>query len=79
MSNDIEDDIHDLMVKAFVEYSAANQKFELFGYMRAATEARNALTKITQLAKVRRQEIWDKRIKLHGHKRKGIPPEQNQD
>jgi hypothetical protein len=74
MSDEIEDDIHDQMIKAFIRYSAANQKFELFGYKNAAIEARNALTKITQLAKVRRQEIWDKRIKIHGHERKGIPP-----
>lgn len=74
MTDTIKDDIHDQLVKAFMEYSEANSKFELYGYQNSAVNARNSLTKITQLAKVRRQQIWEKRVALHGHKRKGIPP-----
>jgi hypothetical protein len=71
---EIEDDLHDRLVKAFIEYSAYSSRFELFGYQTSAVGARNALTKITQIAKERRKEIWEKRVSVHGHHRKGIAP-----
>jgi hypothetical protein len=72
MSDDIEDDTHDLLVKAFIQYSEANSRFSLFGYKVAAKDARAALNDIAKLVKTRRQEIFKKRVEIHGHERKGI-------
>lgn len=73
-TNEIVDDVHDRLVQAFIEYSKQSTRFELFGYQTAAVAARHALTEIGKLAKERRHEIWDKRVAIHGHHRKGIEP-----
>ena len=74
MSDEIEDSLHDKLVKAFIRYCAANEKFENFGFNDSAVAARNALNDIGHMIKDRRKEIHEKRIRMHGHKRKGIPP-----
>ena len=74
MSDEIEDSLHDKLVKAFIRYCAANEKFENFGFNDSAVTARNALNDISRLIKDRRKEIHEKRVKIHGHKRKGIAP-----
>jgi len=70
----IEDDVHDKLVQAFIEYSKQSSRFELFGYQAAAVAARNALTQIAKLSRERRHQIWDKRVAIHGHLRKGLEP-----
>jgi hypothetical protein len=74
MSDEIQDSLHDKLVKAFIQYCTANEKFENFGFADSAVTARNALNEIGHMIKDRRKEIHEKRIKLHGHKRKGILP-----
>ena len=74
MSDEIKDSLHDKLVKAFIRYCAANEKFENFGFNDSAVTARNALNDISRLIKDRRKEIHEKRVKIHGHKRKGIAP-----
>lgn len=74
MSDEIEDSLHDKLVKAFIRYCTANEKFENFGFNDSAVIARNSLTEISRLIKDRRKEIHEKRVKIHGHKRKGIAP-----
>jgi hypothetical protein len=72
MSNNIPEDTHDKLVKAFIEYSNANLRFETQGFLKSAVVSRQALLEISRLVKLRRQEIFEKRVALHGHKRKGI-------
>jgi hypothetical protein len=51
-----------LKIKAAIdEYLAESEKFEVKGVKAAATRARGALMDLTKLAKVRRQEIQDKK------------------
>ena len=51
-----------LKIKAAIEeYLAESEKFEVKGVKAAATRARGALMNLTKLAKVRRQEIQDKK------------------
>jgi hypothetical protein len=51
-----------LKIKAAIdEYLAESEKFEVKGIKAAATRARGALMDLTKLAKVRRQEIQDKK------------------
>ena len=74
MNNSIKDDTHDLLVKAFLRYSEANSRFDLYGYSKSAVKARGALLEIQRLIKLRRTEIMEKKIEMHGHPRKGITP-----
>lgn len=74
MSNDIEDDTHDKLVKAVLRYLYWNQRFLDYGYEDSAKRARTSLTEVTKLIRIRREEIWQKRLAIHGHKRKGIAP-----
>jgi hypothetical protein len=74
MSDDIQDDVHDLLVKAFIKYSEANSRFHLFRYKQAARDARLALLEIAKLAKDRRAEIAKLRLEIHGSKERGIEP-----
>jgi hypothetical protein len=74
MSDEIQDDTHDKLVNAFIDYSKANTKFEAQGFMAQAMNARQALVEIGKLVKIRRKEIFEKRVAIHGHKEKGIEP-----
>lgn len=74
MSDDIQDSLHDKLVQAFIRYCTANEKFENFGFSTSAVLAREALNDIGHMIKDRRKEIHEKRIAMHGHKRKGIAP-----
>jgi len=47
MSDEIEDSLHDKIVKAFIRYCTANEKFENFGYIQSARDARAALNDIS--------------------------------
>lgn len=71
MSDDFNDDTHDQLVKAFIEYSKWNSRFELFGYKGSAIEARNALGLIRHLAKQRRLEIQTKKQTLGRNQKRG--------
>lgn len=73
MNEELEDS-HIRLVKAFMEYAKHNEKFELEGFNKSATLARSALLEIQRLIKVRRKEIFDKKVLMHGHPRKGIAP-----
>lgn len=66
MSEEFNDDTHDKLVKAFIEYSKWNERFERFGYKGSSVEARQALRAVRELATKRRMEILDKRKELFG-------------
>jgi hypothetical protein len=68
MSDDIQDDLHDKLVKAFIEYSRWNERFERYGYFESSKRAREALRDIRSLATERRKEISIRRQELHPHK-----------
>jgi hypothetical protein len=66
MSEEFNDDTHDKLVKAFIEYSRWNERFERFGYKGSSIEARQALRAVRELATKRRMEILDKRKEIFG-------------
>jgi hypothetical protein len=68
------DDTHDQLIKAMIAYSNNNTEFQLYGYTTSSVRARDALLILHKLSKVRREEILEQRIKMHGHKGKGIDP-----
>ena len=68
MSDDIQDDTHDTLVKAFIEYSRWNERFERYGYFESSKRAREALRIIRTLATERRKEIQAKRNELRNNK-----------
>jgi hypothetical protein len=53
----IDDDTHDKLVKAYMEYFKANEKFESRNSVRTHREARKWLREIRNLAKDRMDEI----------------------
>ena len=53
----IEDDIHDKLTKAYLEYYKANEKFERANSVRTHKEVRRWLREIRTLAKMRADEI----------------------
>jgi hypothetical protein len=53
----IEDDTHDRLVKAYMEYFKANDKFESRNSVRTHRETRKWLREIRNLAKDRMDEI----------------------
>jgi hypothetical protein len=57
MTDDIKDDTHDQLVKAFIEYSRWNERFERYGYHGSSVQAREFLRSIRDLCKKRRMEI----------------------
>jgi hypothetical protein len=69
MSDDIKDDTHDQLVKAFIEYSRWSERFERFGYLASSRQARIHLSKIKELVGTRRKEIQAKRNQIHGNPR----------
>jgi len=52
-----EDDIHDKLVKAYLNYFQANEKFERANSVRTHKTVRRCLRDIRQLAKERADEI----------------------
>ena len=56
----IEDDIHDKLTKAYLEYYKANEKFEARNSVRTHRETRRCLREIRTLAKLRMDEIHEK-------------------
>lgn len=73
-SDEIIDSLHDKLVKAFINYSVANERFEVYGYIKSQVTARQALMEIHKLSKDRRQELRKQRLEKHGNRRKGIAP-----
>ena len=71
MTDDIQDDTHDKLVKAFIEYSRWNERFERYGYFGSSQQAREQLRAIRDLCKIRRMEIQAKRRLLKGTKTEG--------
>ena len=69
-----DDDTHAKIILAFLNYSKYNERFETYGYNESSIHARNALTEIGKLIKTRRDEIFQKKLEIHGSKRKGIEP-----
>jgi hypothetical protein len=53
----IDDDTHDKLVKAYMAYFKANEKFETRNSVRTHREARRLLREIRDLAKMRMDEI----------------------
>ena len=58
----IEDDAHDLLVKAYLNYFKANEKFEARNSVRTHREVRKCLRDIRSLAKERADEIHEKHV-----------------
>jgi hypothetical protein len=56
----IDDDIHDRLTQAYLEYFKANEKFESRNSVRTHREARKWLRIMRDLAKQRMDEIHDK-------------------
>jgi hypothetical protein len=50
-------DIHDKLVKAYLNYFKANEKFETRNSVRTHKESRRCLREIRELAKLRMDEI----------------------
>jgi hypothetical protein len=73
-NDEIIDSLHDKLVKAFIDYSIANERFEVYGYIKSQVAARQALMEIHRLSKDRRQELRKQKLEKHGNKRKGIEP-----
>lgn len=71
MTDDIKDDTHDKLVKAFIEYSRWNERFERYGYFASSQQAREYLRTIRDLCKARRMEIQAKRRLLKQTKTEG--------
>jgi hypothetical protein len=69
-----DDNTHAKLILAFLEYSKYNERFETYGFNDSSVRARNALTEIGKLIKIRREEIFQKKLEIHGHPRKGITP-----
>lgn len=74
MSDDLDNSLHDLIVTAFIRYCTANEKFEHFGFIQSAVEARAALNQVAALVKDRRKQIQAKRFRMHGNTAKGTAP-----
>jgi len=55
----MEDDTHDKLTKAYIEYYKANEAFERRKSERTKRAARKWLSTINKLARTRRQEIID--------------------
>ena len=56
----IEDDVHDKLVKAYLEYFKANENFEQRVSYRTHRASRKWLREIRRLCKLRANEIHDK-------------------
>tara|TARA_Y200000002_G_scaffold178410_3_gene147074 strand:+ start:6108 stop:6311 length:204 start_codon:yes stop_codon:yes gene_type:complete len=56
----IDDDTHDLLTKAYMEYFKANDNFEARNSVRTHGAARKWLREIRTLAKIRMEEIHTK-------------------
>jgi hypothetical protein len=54
------DDNHDLLVKAYLAYFSANEKFERRNSVRTHREVRKCLREIRAFAKQRAEEIHEK-------------------
>ena len=58
----IEDDTHDQLVKAYLEYFKANERFQQRPSELKRRDARKELSKIMKLSKVRRAEIMQEHL-----------------
>lgn len=74
MNDDIENDLHDTLVKCMIEYINENNRFNIYGYVQSAVRIRSTLSKIHVLAKKRRVEINNQRKAKHGDPHLGLPP-----
>lgn len=66
MSEEFDDDIHEQLVKAFIEYSRWNDRFERFGYKGSSIRARDYLRQIRKLSAKRFEQILQQREAIHG-------------
>ena len=55
----IEDDLHDQLTKAYLDYFKVNAKFEARNSVRTFTATRKCLREIRRLAKLRWKEVQD--------------------
>ena len=58
----INDDIHDQLTKAYMEYFKENDKFEARNSVRTHASVRRWLREIRRLAKLRMEEIHEKHV-----------------
>jgi hypothetical protein len=66
MSEEFDNDTHEQLLKAVIDYCRWNDRFERFGYKGSSVEAREALRAVRELATKRRMEILAKRKTLLG-------------
>ena len=66
----IEDDTHDLLIKAYLAYFDANEKFEARNSVRTHKESRRRLREIRKYAKIRGDEINLFKAKIAEKKKK---------
>ena len=59
MNDDIKDDTHDLLTKAYMQYFKANDNFEARNSVRTHAAARRWLREIRRLARLRSIEIHE--------------------
>ena len=67
----VDDDIHDQLTKAYMEYFKENDKFEARNSVRTHTASRKCLREIRRLAKLRMEEIREKHVTTRKTKTKG--------
>ena len=70
---------HEQIISAFVEYLKWSQKFDEIGTQLNAVKARHALNNLRRAAQLRKIAIFQERVALYGHVRKGIPPAVSKD
>ena len=64
------DDNHDKLVKAYLEYFKANEQYQKTGGIRPRRETRRWLREIRKLCKLRAEEIHDKfQTKIEANKK----------
>jgi hypothetical protein len=67
------DDTHDQLAQAYLEYFRANEQFEKRNSVRTHRYVRKCLRDIRSLAKERMEEVHDKHLTKKEAKKKGNP------
>lgn len=77
MNDDFNDETHEKLIQAFMDYCRWNDRFVRFGYKGSSVQAREALRAIRDLSVKRRIEIIEKRNEIHGKSTRHLKPKLN--
>ena len=66
-----DDELHEKLIRLFMEYSKWNTRFDLFGYKESAVKARVALMDISKVAREKRRRIQAKKEELYDNQNEG--------